>query len=175
MQRAWTPRRAARRLVAVPWRHPGLIALCALAGAIGAGVLSQRHPAPAVAAQGPRVGTILQASRPQGAGVPGREDVEALLNRAPPAADRTAAPALAGAPTVASGRGRSVVPGLVAGLLLGLLAAAARELRGDRMRSAREAERALGAPVLGAVPTLSGRARRALLASAARRGSAGPR
>ena len=71
---------------------------------------------------------------------------------------------------VAHRDGVAAVPGLVAGLLLGLLAAAARELRGgDRLRSAREAERALGVLVLGGVPTLSGRARRALLAAAARR------
>jgi capsular polysaccharide biosynthesis protein len=51
------------------------------------------------------------------------------------------------------------LPGLIAGLLLGLLFAALRELRGGRMRSPREAEWALGAPVLGAIPTLSAKAR----------------
>ena len=53
--------------------------------------------------------------------------------------------------------------GPVAGLLLGLLLAALRELGGDRMRSPREAEWALGAPVLGAIPTLSAKARNAYL------------
>jgi hypothetical protein len=53
--------------------------------------------------------------------------------------------------------------GPVAGLLLGLSLAARRELGGDRMRSPREAERALGLPVLGAIPTLSARARNACL------------
>jgi hypothetical protein len=51
--------------------------------------------------------------------------------------------------------------GPLAGLLSGLLMAARRELGGDRMRSPREAERALGAPVLGAIPTLSVKARAA--------------
>jgi hypothetical protein len=57
--------------------------------------------------------------------------------------------------------------GPFAGLLVGLLLAAPRELGGDRMRSAREVERALGAPVLGAIPTLSARARSAYLGSSA--------
>lgn len=51
--------------------------------------------------------------------------------------------------------------GLLAGLLLGLLLASLRELRGGRMRTPREAEWALGAPVLGAIPTLSAKARAA--------------
>ena len=51
--------------------------------------------------------------------------------------------------------------GLLAGLLLGLLLASLRELRGARMRTPREAEWALGAPVLGAIPTLSAKARAA--------------
>ena len=55
--------------------------------------------------------------------------------------------------------------GPVAGLLLGLLLAALRELGGNRMRSPREAEWALGAPVLGAIPTLSAKARNAYLGS----------
>ena len=58
-----------------------------------------------------------------------------------------------------SGSPPGVLPGLVAGLGLGLLLAALRELGGDRMRSPREAERALGLPVLGAIPTLSLKAR----------------
>lgn len=63
--------------------------------------------------------------------------------------------------TVAEGEKKKVVAmrGPVAGLMLGLLLAALRELGGDRMRSSREAEWALGAPVLGAIPTLSAKAR----------------
>ncbi len=48
--------------------------------------------------------------------------------------------------------------GLFTGLLLGLLLASLRELRGGRMRTPREAEWALGVPVLGAIPTLSAKA-----------------
>jgi capsular polysaccharide biosynthesis protein len=57
--------------------------------------------------------------------------------------------------------------GPFAGLLLGLLLAAPRELGGDRMRSSRDVKRALGAPVLGAIPTLSAKARSAYLGSSA--------
>ena len=53
--------------------------------------------------------------------------------------------------------------GTAAGLLLGLLVAALRELGGGRMRSPREAEWALGVPVLDAIPTLSAKARNACL------------
>jgi hypothetical protein len=49
--------------------------------------------------------------------------------------------------------------GTAVGLLLGLLLAGLRELGGGRMRSPREAEGALGVPVLGAIPTLSAKAR----------------
>lgn len=66
-------------------------------------------------------------------------------------------------PTVGEGR-RSVAVawmGPLAGLVLGLLIAGLRELGGDRMRSPREAAWALGAPVLGAIPTLSAKARAA--------------
>ena len=64
-------------------------------------------------------------------------------------------------PTAAEGKKKKIVAllGPVAGLLLGLLLAALRELGGDRMRSSREAGRALGVPVLGAIPTLSAKAR----------------
>jgi len=99
--------------------------------------------------------------------------VDALLRQSPSAGGRPLARVLAETPAPAGLRGGALVPGLLAGLLLGLLVAAARELRGDRMRSASEAEWALGAPVLGAVPTLSARARRALLAPASRRAGAG--
>jgi len=102
------------------------------------------------------------------------EDVDALLKQSPPAAGALAPRALDGVAPAPAGRGAGLAPGLLAGLLLGLLAAAARELRGDRMRSVREAEWALGAPVLGAIPTLSARARGALLAPASRRAAADP-
>jgi len=52
-----------------------------------------------------------------------------------------------------------------AGFLLGVLLAWRRDTRGGRMRSSREAERALGVPVLGAIPTLSAKAREAYLAT----------
>ena len=69
-----------------------------------------------------------------------------------------------GRPTVVEGTKKIVaLLGPLAGLLLGLLLAALRELGGDRMRSPREAERALGMPVLGAIPTLSAKARSACL------------
>ncbi|MBW8757024.1 MAG: hypothetical protein JF586_05375 [Burkholderiales bacterium] len=100
------------------------------------------------------------------------DDIDALLAQSPPAAGSFAPPAWEGVAPAPAGRGAGLVPGLLAGLLLGLLAAAARELRGDRMRSVREAEWALGAPVLGAIPTLSARARGALLATAWRRAAA---
>jgi tyrosine-protein kinase Etk/Wzc len=64
-------------------------------------------------------------------------------------------------PTAAEGKKKKIVAllGPVAGLLLGLLLAGLRELGGERMRSPREAEWALGVPVLGAIPTLSAKAR----------------
>ena len=177
-QPMWTPPeaeagaarpRAAQRLLAAAWRHPGLIVPCALAGAVVATALSSslRHPAPlatatAARAQVERTPLAADGAAPAVvlAGASAAADCDALLKRAPPA----------GSGVVAHRDGVAAVPGLVAGLLLGLLAAAARELRGgDRLRSAREAERALGVLVLGGVPTLSGRARRALLAAAARR------
>ena len=66
-------------------------------------------------------------------------------------------------PTAAEGKKKSVVVllGPLAGVLLGLLLAGLRELGGERMRSPREAEWALGVPVLGAIPTLSPKARAA--------------
>jgi uncharacterized protein involved in exopolysaccharide biosynthesis len=47
-----------------------------------------------------------------------------------------------------------IFAGPVAGLLLGLLLASLRELLGRRLRTRREVERALGIPMLGAIPTL---------------------
>jgi len=102
------------------------------------------------------------------------DDLDALLKQSPTAGGRPPLRLQDETPGPAGLRGGALVPGLLGGLLLGLLAAAARELRGDRMRSASEAEWALGAPVLGAIPTLSARARGALLAAAARRASARP-
>ena len=68
-------------------------------------------------------------------------------------------------PGVAEGKKKTIVAALgpLAGLLLGLLLAGLRELGGDRMRSPREAEWALGVPVLGAIPTLSPKARAAFM------------
>ena len=59
------------------------------------------------------------------------------------------------------GSGTLAWRGLFAGLLTGLSLASARELRGGRMRTPREAAWALGAPVLGSIPTLSAKARAA--------------
>ena len=84
--------------------------------------------------------------------------------RAPPAAGGLPRASSVGGAGPGGERARPTLPGLVAGLLLGLLVAALRELGGERMRSPREAQWALGAPVLGAIPTLSAKARAALLA-----------
>ena len=183
------PGLVAQRLIAVPWRHAGLIAVCAVAGGL-ASALFWSPPAPAhVAAAVPRVQEILDApsaSSPGGVDLrldldPGAavaradatpassptlrlgavrplDEIDAMLRLAPPAAGR---PMLA--PPAGGERPDVMLPGLVAGLLLGLLLAARRELGGQRMRSPREAEWALGAPVLGAIPTLSAKARDALL------------
>jgi uncharacterized protein involved in exopolysaccharide biosynthesis len=63
-------------------------------------------------------------------------------------------------PRTAESRSRALVSiGAAAGFLLGLLLGALRELGGNRMRSRREAEWALGAPVLGVIPSLSAKAR----------------
>jgi len=208
--------RGAQRLVAVPWRHPGLIVACALAGAAATAVLpppraavtaavgASAHghvqpilPAPEVLASatvlagagGPglrldlELGPALTASPGEVvsqddaapvADAHGVDDIDALLKQSPPAAGSFAPQASGDAAAAPARHGTSLVPGLLAGLLLGLLAAAARELRGDRMRSVREAEWALGVPVLGAIPTLSARARGALLAPAPRRTAAEP-
>jgi hypothetical protein len=183
---------ALQRLVAVPWRHAGLIAACALAGGVAAMVWQQ--PAPRrVAALKPRVQAIQDAparvadglalrldTEPGAAAVdPGAaraadtailvsrtlrldtahplDEIELALRQAPPAAGVVAS----GAP--ARERPDVALPGLALGLLLGLGVAARRELHGQRMRSPREAEWALGAPVLAAIPTLSSKARDALL------------
>ncbi len=184
------PGLVAQRLIAVPWRHAGLIAACAVVGGLVSALLwSPPAPAPArVAAAVPRVQEILDAPSASSAGgvdlrldlEPGAavaqagvahgsspaprlaarplDEIDAMLRLAPPAAGR----AMLAAP-VGGERSNALLPGLVAGLVLGLLVAARRELGGERMRSSREAEWALGAPVLGAIPTLSAKARDALL------------
>jgi len=79
-------------------------------------------------------------------------------------------PAAGPAPMVATGEPFAAAGpawrGPVGGLLLGLLLAGLRELRGGRMRTAREAQWALGVPVLGTIPTLSARARAASIGRA---------
>ena len=199
------PPRTSQRLVAVPYRHAGLIALCTLVGALAAAVpplqraraplvsTAARVPAPRLssAIAGP-IGLRLDlepgfAALPDGArpatdglrrpdaqpghapalrldGAHGLDAIDIALSQAPPAAGRVAAQAFAVTAAADGGHSRLAWPGLAAGLLLGLLVAAVRELRGQRMRSPREAEWALGAPVLAAIPTLSARARAALLA-----------
>ena len=190
------PAIVAQRLIAVPWRHAGLIAVCALAGGL-ASTMFWPQPAPArVAVVKPRVQAIQDAPPSTAAGIelrldlePGAavagatrtagasplasaalrlddarepDEIDAVLRQAPPAAGRLMHATSDHAPTTAPVRQSATLPGLVAGLLLGLLAAALRELGGQRMRSPREAEWALGAPVLGAIPTLSAKARDAL-------------
>ena len=179
---------ATRHLIAVPWRQAGVIAACALAGAAASTLVSLRHPGTAVAAAEVRVpaprpeaaapsaavgimarlrldlepgATVVRGSVLLADAAPGQastaplrldgarqlDEIQAALNLAPPAAGRP------------SPGGIAAWPGLVAGLLAGLLLAGLRELRGERMRSPREAEWALGVPVLGTIPTLSARAR----------------
>ena len=188
----------AQRLIAVPWRHAGLIAVCALAGGL-ASTMFRLQPVPAHDGVRSPVQAIQDAPPQSPAAMALRLDLEpgapvrgsgstqaaaaapasaaalqlddardldalyALLRQAAPAAGH-----LPRAPADERSRPNATLPGLVAGLLLGLLAAALRELRGERMRSPREAEWALGAPVLGAIPTLSARARDALLEPAPR-------
>jgi len=94
---------------------------------------------------------------PSGARVP--DAIDAALREAPPAAGRVGRDAAGGLLPSVDASGIAALPGLVAGLLLGLGIAALRELRGGLMRSPREAEWALGAPVLGSIPTLSTKAR----------------
>ena len=195
---ATPPDIVAQRLVAVPWRHAGLIAACVLAGGLASSTF-WRHAAPVrVVAAKPHVQAIQDAPFAAAAGLELRLDfdpgapqaamqtadaaqasatplrlddvsesdgIEAALRQAPPAAGRLMGTSTSLAPAPAAERPRPTLPGLAAGLLLGLLLAALRELGGERMRSAREASWALGAPVLGAIPTLSAKAREMLLES----------
>ena len=191
------PGLVAQRLIAVPWRHAGLVAACAVVGGLASALFwspplaptPTPTPTPARVAAVPRVQEILDApsaSSPGGVDLrldldPGAvvaqagatpassptlrlaaarplDEIDAMLRLAPPAAGRVMR-----VPRAGDERSNALLPGLVAGLVLGLLVAARRELRGQRMRSPREAEWALGAPVLGAIPTLSAKARDALL------------
>ena len=189
----------AQRVIAVPWRHAGLIAACVLAGGLASTtfwrhatpvrvVAARPHmqaiqdaPSAAVAgielrldtdpgAPDPAPGTMQTADASRASTTPLRLDdigesdgIEAALRQAPPAAGRLMGTSTGLAPAPVGERPRPTPSGLAAGLLLGLLLAALRELGGERMRSAREASWALGAPVLGAIPTLSARARATLL------------
>ncbi len=196
---AMPPGIVAQRLIAVPWRHAGPIALCAVVGGL-ASTMFWLRPAPAhLAAARPRMQAIQDARPPRSPRVdlrldlePGAavaradatpnagaarapsaamqlddarllDEIDALLREAPPAAGRWMHIQPDRAQAAGEERPDAALPGLVAGLLLGLLVAGLRELGGDRMRSAREAEWALGVPVLGAIPTLSTKARVALL------------
>jgi len=175
-----------QRLVAVPWRHAGLIGAFALAGALASTALRPHAASLPVAAAthfqpiedapagldlrldlapAGTGGTVQLADAAPSPAAPLRldedspaDEIDAMLGQAPPAA---------GWPmhsVAAQGDGRrATLPGLAAGLLLGLLVASLRELGGQRMRSPREAQWALGAPVLGAIPTLSAKARDALV------------
>jgi len=180
------PSLVVQRLVAVPWRHAGLIGAFALAGAVASTAFRPHAAAPPVAAAphfqpiedapagldlrldlAPEStgGAVQVADAAQPPAAPLRldedspaDEIEALLDQAAPAAGWP----MHSAAAHGDGR-RATLPGLAAGLLLGLLAASLRELGGQRMRSPREAQWALGAPVLGAIPTLSAKARNALV------------
>ena len=183
------PSCAARHLIAVPWRQAGVIAVCVVAGAAASTLVSLGHPRVPVdaapvrlpapqreaVAPPPQAGAaadlrmdlegeaaaaqLVDAPEAEASTLPLRlddarqlDELEAVLSLAAPAAGRPAPDRIA------------AWPGLLTGLLAGLLLAGLRELRGERMRSPREAERALGVPVLGAIPTLSARARDACFA-----------
>ena len=182
--------RAVRLLLEIPYRQAGLVALCALAGvAAPLGLARVRAPAQVANARAPAqrprptpVGDAVRlrlalepeiavsrtalAAQPASSATALRLDharpadpIDALLKSAPTAAGRPALEADPG--TVADPSPSIGWRGLGIGLLLGLLLAAVREWPGGRMRTVREAERALGAPVLGAIPTLSAKARAA--------------
>lgn len=89
------------------------------------------------------------------------DPIEALLQSAPPATGRVILAADLGMAPAVDPSPATRWRGLGIGLLLGLLLAAVREWPGGRMRTVREAEWALGVPVLGAIPTLSAKARAA--------------
>ena len=185
------PGLVAQRVIAVPWRHAGLIALFALAGGLASASFWPHPVPPRVDVVKPRMQAIqdappegielridqepdaatlaVEAVRIAGAArdslgtlrldaAAADDAIDAALREAPPAAGRVMR-----APSAGSEHPRASLPGLAAGLLMGLLVASLRELGGQRMRSSREAQWALGAPVLGAIPTLSAKARDALV------------
>jgi hypothetical protein len=97
-----------------------------------------------------------------------RDRIEGTLHLGPAEASARIAidPPVVGA---APERRRPAVPLMLAPLVAMLLAMAAvawRELGSDRLRSARDVRWALGVPVFGALPTLSNRARDALVGPA---------
>jgi len=160
------PWQLVRALVAVPYRQAGLIAACVLAGAATSQVRSPREAHHAAAVAVARVSAASQASD-GGLGFDLGTDVDLSLQLPPPGAGTRAIVAAPDRPGATTGETKGVaLLGPIAGLLLGLLLAAQRELGGDRMRSPREAEWALGLPVLGAIPTLSARARNLYVAPA---------
>ena len=190
--RAATSPSVARRLIAAPWRHALLVAMLTLVGASGSAIVGRR-PAPTpvdaaaphrivrqdAPAAGSREALELQLDLDPAGARPAARDAAGVPQPAPSASamgtTRDAAPATPRAPGFA--RRPAVVrwvsafqlspgallPGVLGGLLLGLVAACARELFAAPLRSSREAELALGVTVLGAIPTLSSRARNALL------------
>ena len=94
------------------------------------------------------------------------DPIDAWLQSTPPAAGHGVLEADLGTAPAADASPTTGWRGLGIGLLLGLLLAALREWPGGRMRTVREAEWALGAPVLGAIPTLSTKARAASVSRA---------
>jgi hypothetical protein len=110
-----------------------------------------------------------QLARARLAGLQHQRDRNDLSMRLNPAGAETRVgfktPDLRAGPHVGNKRFVALL-GTAGGLLLGLLLGGLRELGGGRMRSARETESALGVPVLGAIPTLSAKARDTYLGTA---------
>ena len=192
------PTDIARRLVGVPWRNAGLVALFAALGALGSGLIGVTTTALLPAIKPPMLSAERIVSASSGDGVALRLDLDASVPSGPASSDSSSEAirpffissqsgvafpqhdndvALRGIPlpgvpaqarteqTTARTywRPRQVVQGLLVGVLLGLLVASLRELFAEPLRTSREAEAALGVPVLGAIPTLSRRARNELL------------
>lgn len=89
------------------------------------------------------------------------DQIDLYLRLNPPEADSRVIIDAPDYPTASEGKKKKIVA--LFGPLAGLLLAGLRELGGERMRSPREAEWALGAPVLGAIPTLCAQARNTFL------------
>ena len=144
-------RQPADRIAALPVPH---------AGADGGLKLDLSPDLPIATSRSTTIGTVFEAST---LALPLRLDEARQLDVAldPIDAGRRVIVDAPDPATPASGDGIIAWLGPLAGLLGGLLLAALRELGGDRMRSPRQAERALGVPVLGAIPTLSAKARSA--------------